>query len=210
MVHLGSVTDINGAEIEPVDIIAGGFPCQDLSVAGKREGLQGNRSGLFFQLVRIIREMRDATSGAYPAVIVLENVPGLLSASKGQDFLAVLKELTESDIPMPRSGKWAKHGVVRTSDRELAWTILDAKHFGVPQRRRRIFIVVDFRNRCSAEILFEPEGMSWDSPEGRKTREKVAAGVGDGTEGTGGTVLFEPRSQDGCPRIHGGGYKSNS
>jgi DNA (cytosine-5)-methyltransferase 1 len=190
MKHLGDITQINGAEIEPVDIITGGFPCQDLSVAGKREGLKGERSGLFYQFIRVVKEMREATNGIYPGIIVLENVPGLLSASKGQDFREVLKGLTESDIPMPQSGRWANHGVVRTADREVAWTILDARHFGVAQRRRRVFIICDFTKRCAAEILFEPTCLPGNPPQGGKAGKEAAGSAGNGVEGT-GRVFYE-------------------
>ena len=101
MIHLGDLTKISGAEIEPVDIITFGSPCQDLSVAGKREGLAGERSGLFMDAIRIIRQMRDATGGEYPRFAVWENVPGAFSSNKGEDFRAVLEEIAEAEIPMP-------------------------------------------------------------------------------------------------------------
>ena len=113
MKHLGDITQINGAEIEPVDIITFGSPCQDLSVAGKRDGLEGKRSNLFYQAVRIIREMREATNGVYPRIAVWEDVPGAFSSNGGQDFRAVIKEIAESEIPMPKSGRWATAGMVR-------------------------------------------------------------------------------------------------
>lgn len=113
MEHLGSVTDIDGAKIPPVDIITFGSPCQDLSVAGKQAGLDGERSKLFKEAIRIIYEMRSATNGKYPNFIVWENVPGAFSSNKGRDFRTVLEEITKTDIPMPSSGKWATAGVVR-------------------------------------------------------------------------------------------------
>ncbi len=155
MKHYGSISDISGAELEPVDIITFGSPCQDLSVAGKRAGLGGERSGLFMEAVRTIREMRDATNGVYPRFAVWENVPGALSSAGGADFRAVLEELCEAEIPIPRSGKWSNAGVVRGNGREVAWRILDAQYWGVPQRRRRIFLVCDFAGQRAAEILFE-------------------------------------------------------
>ena len=176
MKHLGDITNINGAEIEPVDIITFGSPCQDLSVAGKREGLvDGKRSNLFYQAVRIIREMREATNGNYPTFAIWENVPGAFSSNGGQDFRSVLEEITESEVPMPQSGKWATAGMVRGNGRSAAWRILDAQYFGVPQRRKRIFLVADFAGQRAGEILFECESVPGDIAESRKAREEVAA-----------------------------------
>ena len=180
MVHLGDITKINGAEIEPVDIITFGSPCQDLSVAGKRAGLEGQRSGLFMAAGRIIRQMRTATGGRYPRFAVWENVPGAFSSNKGQDFRAVLEEIGNAEIPMPASGKWATAGMVRTEECEIAWRTLDAQHWGVAQRRRRIFLVADFAGQCAGEILFEREGLRGNLAESRKAREEAAATVGDG------------------------------
>jgi DNA (cytosine-5)-methyltransferase 1 len=184
MKQLGDITQINGAEIEPVDIITFGSPCQDLSVAGKREGLSGERSGLFSHAVRIIREMRAASSNNYPRFAVWENVPGAFSSNKGQDFRAVLEEITESEIPMPVSGKWANSGMVRTERVDIAWRIINAMHWGVPQRRRRIFLVADFGGQCAAEILFIEQGVSGNLAESRKARQEVAATTGDGVKCT--------------------------
>lgn len=178
--HYGDISRVNGAELEPVDIITFGSPCQDMSVAGKREGLYGERSGLFMEAVRTIREMREATNGAYPRYAIWENVPGAFSSNKGHDFRAVLEEITEAEIPMPQSGKWATAGMVRGNGRSVAWRVLDAQYWGVPQRRRRIFLVADFRGQCAPEILFEPEGMCWNTSESRKARQEAAAGAGDG------------------------------
>ena len=174
MVHLGDITQINGAEIEPVDIITAGSPCQDLSVAGKRAGLEGERSGLFMEFVRIVREMREATNGAYPKFIIWENVPGAFSSNRGQDFRAVLEEIMEAEIPMPYSGKWATSGMVRGNGRSLAWRVLDAQYWGVPQRRKRIFLVADFTGGSAAEILFEQEGVRGDFAESREAWQEVA------------------------------------
>jgi DNA (cytosine-5)-methyltransferase 1 len=164
MKHLGSITDINGAEIEPVDIITFGSPCQDLSVAGKREGLEGQRSHLFFEAVRIIDEMRKSTGGLYPTYAIWENVPGALSSNNGADFRAVL-------------GAFIEIGAT-----DISWRILDAQHFGVPQRRRRIFLVADFAGLRAGQILFESEGLPGDFAEGREAREEVAAYAGNGVE----------------------------
>ena len=181
MKHLGDITQINGAEIEPVDIITFGSPCQDLSVAGKREGLSGERSGLFMDAVRIIREMRTATRGKCPRFAVWENVPGAFSSNKGEDFRAVLSEIAETEIPMPRSGKWANAGMVRTERIDIAWRTLDAQYWGVPQRRKRIFLVADFTGRCAGEILFIEKGLSGNLTESGEAREEAAGAVGDST-----------------------------
>lgn len=199
MKHLGDLTKINGAEIEPVNVITFGSPCQDLSVAGKRAGMAGERSGLFIEAVRIIREMRDSTDGKYPRFAVWENVPGAFSSNKGDDFRAVLEEITESKIPIPSSGKWAPAGMVRGNGVEVAWRVLDAQYWGVPQRRKRIFLVADFGGCCAGEILFKPESVSRYIAESGGEGEGVARGV---AVGVGGAILFEPRSQDGVPRIH--------
>ena len=177
MKHLGDITQINGAEIKPVDIITFGSPCQDLSVAGKRAGLEGKRSNLFHRAVEIIREMREATNGVYPRFAIWENVPGAFSSNGGQDFRAVLEEIAESEIPMPASGRWATAGMVRGDGRSLAWRVLDAQYWGVPQRRKRIFLVADFAGQSAGEILLEQQGMSGHLAESGEAREEVAAGI---------------------------------
>ena len=148
-VNLGDITGIKGGEIPVVDIISFGSPCQDLSVAGKQTGLDGSRSGLFMEAVRIIREMREKTDGEYPKYIIWENVAGAFSSNKGEDFRRVLEEITEARIPMPTSGKWASAGMVGVEGaggdlRTVAWRQLDAQFWGVPQRRKRIYLVTDF------------------------------------------------------------------
>ena len=178
MEHLGSVTDINGAEIPPVDIITFGSPCQDLSVAGKQKGLSGERSGLFMEAVRIIKEMRIATNGIYPAYAIWENVPGAFSSNKGGDFRRVLEALAESEIPMPKSRKWARSGMVRLLDREIAWRTIDAQYWGVPQRRKRIYLVTSFGGRSAAEILFKQESVLGYSPKSGKEGQETPAAVG--------------------------------
>lgn len=177
MKHLGDITKVDGAEIEPVDIVTFGSPCQDLSVAGKRAGLDGERSGLFMEAVRIIKEMRCKTDGRYPSIAIWENVPGAFSSNKGEDFRTVLEELCkikESDtlIPKPpkRGGRnaWNDAGLIMGDGFSIAWRVLDAQFWGVPQRRRRIFLVADFRGQCAGEILFEREGLSRSFTESRK------------------------------------------
>lgn len=159
MQHLGSVTDISGADIPPVDIITFGSPCQDLSVAGQRAGLDGARSGLFKEAIRIIYEMRNATNGKYPKYIVWENVPGAFSSNKGNDFKTVLEEITKTGIPMPSSGKWSNAGVVRSSGITATWRLFDAQYWGVPQRRKRIYLIGSFGSDNAVEILFKRDGV---------------------------------------------------
>jgi len=182
MKHYGSITDISGADLEPVDIITFGSPCQDLSVAGKRAGLGGERSGLFMEAVRTIREMRDATNGVYPRFAVWENVPGALSSAGGADFRAVLEELCETEIPIPRSGKWSNAGMVRGIGREIAWRIIDAQYWGVPQRRRRIFLVADFAGQRAAEILFEQPCLPGHFKESGSTGQDAPGSAGSGVK----------------------------
>jgi len=180
--QLGDVTKIDGAEIPPVDIICAGSPCQDLSVAGKRAGLAGERSGLFVRAVDIVRQMRRATGGKQPRFFVWENVPGAFSSNHRRDFQAVLETIGEAEIPMPPSGRWADAGLVRTDAADIAWRVLDAQYWGVPQRRKRIFLVADFakEGRRAGEILFEPEGVQGDTPQGEGTRKGIAAGTESG------------------------------
>ena len=170
MRHLGDITKINGAAIDPVDIITFGSPCQDLSVAGKFAGIiEGKRSSLFFEAIRIIKEMRGATNGKYPRYAIWENVPGALSSGKGRDFLEVLRAfagIASDDVPAPieKSGRiqWRKAGSIMGDGFSVAWRILDAQYWGVPQRRRRIYLVADFGGGRAEEILFEREGLRED------------------------------------------------
>lgn len=200
------IRDINGGEIEPVDVVTFGSPCQNLSVAGKQDGLKGKQSSLFYEAIRIMREMREKTDGLYPRYAVWENVPGAFSSNKRQDFRAVLEEITQAEIPMPKSGRWANAGMVRGEGYSVAWRNLDAQYWGVPQRRKRIFLVADFRGQSAPEILFECEGMSGDITESGKEGQGTAADIGegvtcprDGVQGQSGTVeqfVFENHSQD--------------
>lgn len=167
MKHLGDITKIHGDQIEPVDCITFGSPCQDLSIAGRRAGLAGERSGLFMEAVRVIKEMRSSTNGLYPTFAVWENVPGAFSSNGGEDFRAVLEELAcveqpDASIPRPsgRGGRWSKAGAIAGNGWSLAWRQLDAQYWGVPQRRKRIALVVDFGGQRAAEILFERTGVS--------------------------------------------------
>lgn len=176
--QLGDITKIDASKIEPVDIICAGSPCQDLSIAGKREGLQGERSGLFRTAIDIVRQMRMQTDGKFPRFFVWENVPGAFSSNKGLDFLAVLEEVCESKVPVPEPLRWANAGVVECRDRQVAWRVLDAQYWGVPQRRKRIFLVADFGGRCAGEILFEPQGVRGDIAESGSERDRTVGAFG--------------------------------
>ncbi|MDU5380439.1 MAG: DNA cytosine methyltransferase [Actinomyces sp.] len=164
LTHVGDVTGVNGADVDAVDVITFGSPCQDLSVAGKQAGLAGERSGLFFHAVRIIDQMRKATHGVFPRYAIWENVPGAFSSHKGADFATVLTTLTRivdpsaPDMPVPEGG-WPYAGCVMGEGFSLAWRVLDAQYFGVAQRRRRIYLVADFAGRSAPEILFEPASL---------------------------------------------------
>ena len=197
MKHLGSVTDVNGAEIEPVDIITFGSPCQDLSVAGKQAGIHdGQRSNLFFEAIRIIKEMREHDRAAgradgliRPRFAVWENVPGAFSSNKGADFRAVLQAFCEVEggtgvsVPMPPKGKWLPAGCVVGDGWSVAWRVFDAQYWGVPQRRKRIYLVADFASERAGEILFEPESLRGDPQTGAEARERAARYVAGGPDG---------------------------
>lgn len=194
MKHLGNIQNINGGEIEPVDIITGGSPCQDLSVAGKRAGLiEGERSNLFFEYMRIVREMREATDGRYPRFIVWENVFGAFSSNRGEDFKAVLDSIIKiknpeaPEVPMPKDGKWPYADIIMGDGWSIAYRTLDAQYWGVPQRRRRIYLVADFGGQCAGKILFESEGLPGYSSTGSCKGERTSSGaeVGIGASGIG-------------------------
>ncbi len=189
MKQLGDITKINGAELEPVDIVTGGSPCQDLSVAGKRAGLAGERSGLFMEQIRIVREMRerDRKTGKpiRPRFMVWENVPGAFSSNKDEDFRAVLEETARIadetvTIPRPPRGKWDTCGAIVADRWSIAWRVLDAQYWGVPQRRRRIFLVADFGGQSAPEILFKRQGLQRHIAQGEEAGEGVAANAEGG------------------------------
>ena len=179
MTHLGDITRIDGGAIKPVDVITFGSPCQDLSIAGKRAGLAGERSNLFLEAVRIIREMRCKTDGKYPTFAVWENVPGAFSSNKGEDFRRVLQELAalcDDTVSIPRpAGRWPTSGEIMGDDYSIAWRVMDAQYWGVPQRRRRIALVVDFRGGRAGKILFDPTGVP-GNPQPRREEEQSPAG----------------------------------
>ena len=180
MIHLGDITKIDGGKIPVVDVITGGSPCQDLSVAGKRAGLDGERSGLFMEQVRVVKEMRerDRRDGrsddlVRPRYMVWENVPGAFSSGnpKGEDFRIVLEEIARVEepdavIPRPEGGRWSHSGCIMGDRWSLAWRVHDAQFWGVPQRRKRIALVADFGGHSAPEILFERKSLSWNPSEG--------------------------------------------
>ena len=173
MQHYGDITKIDGYKVPLVDIVCGGSPCQDLSVAGNRKGLQGERSGLFMEQIRIVKEMRDESAKRLrsgkttfdlrciqPRFMVWENVPGAFSSNKGEDFRAVLEEICRvadktATVPMPKDGRWSSSGCILGDGWSVAWRVHDAQFWGVPQRRKRIALVADFGSESAAEILFE-------------------------------------------------------
>ena len=183
MKHCGDIHGLHGAKLEPVDMITFGSPCQDVSIAGRREGLSGGRSGLFFEAIRIIREMREATNGEYPKWAVWENVPGALSSHNGEDFRQVLESLIrvqepEADVPLPADGKWLPAGEIMGNGYALAWRVLDAAQgWGVAQRRKRVFVVLDLAGGRAGEVLFESEGLSGYTPPGGEARKGAAGGA---------------------------------
>lgn len=200
--HLGDVNTIDGTVIEPVDIISFGSPCQDLSVAGRQAGLAGSRSGLFFQAVRIIKEMREATNDRYPRFAVWENVPGAFSSNQGADFAAALTSLiriqspTVADVPVP-APRWTDAGCVVAGGCSVAWRVLDAQHFGLAQRRRRIYLVADFAGQSAPEILFEPASSS-GHPESCSTQEQDHAHTPEASLGgrSSSVILMDHHLQD--------------
>ena len=178
--HLGDIKDINGSVIEPVDIISFGSPCQDLSIAGKRAGLEGEKSNLFYEAIRVIKEMRCKSNGKYPRYLLWENVPGAFSSNKGEDFRCVLEEITrikDSTVKFSRPSRWQSAGEILGDDFSLAWRVLDSKYFGVPQRRRRIFLVADLDGGSSREILFEQKSLSRDTSEGCKKGKRSTRAI---------------------------------
>jgi len=185
MKHYGDITKINGNEVEPVDIIVGGSPCQDLSIAGKRAGLEGQRSGLFMEQIRIVKEMRIGTDK--PRYMVWENVPGVFSSNGGEDFRVVLEEIArvaDPTVSIPRSTDgWSTSGSILGEGFSVSWRTIDAQYFGVPQRRRRIYLVADFGGQTAPEILFEREGVSWNPSEGGTKGKGTAKEINERVDG---------------------------
>ena len=190
--HYGDISCMDGSKIEPVDIITFGSPCQDLSIAGKRDGLDGKRSSLFYEAIRIVKEMRCATDGKKPRYIVWENVPGAFSSNKGEDFRCVLEgicHIEDETISIPKTDKWKQAGSIVGDHFSLAWRVLDAQYWGVPQRRKRIFLVADFAGGGAGEILFKSEGLSGYSKESIRSWQGATSYIADST-GEAGTICL--------------------
>ena len=190
MKHYGDISQMDGGKIEPVDIITFGSPCTDMSIAGRRAGLDGKQSSLFYQAIRIIQEMREATHGRYPRYIVWENVPGAFSSNKGEDFKAVLEAVIGikepgAQVPMPEKNLWPYADLYLGEQWSVAYRTLDAQYWGVPQRRRRIYLVADFAGWGAGQVLFESEGLSGYSAEGFRAWQRAAgdSAVGFGAAG---------------------------
>ena len=192
MKHYGDVSKLKGAELPPVDVITFGSPCQDMSIAGCRDGLSGSRSSLFYEAIRIIKEMREATNGQYPRYIVWENVPGAFSSNKGEDFRAVLEEVCkvkDSQVSVSKPSKWENAGRIMGDSYSIAWRLFDAQYWGVPQRRQRIYLVADFDGGSAGKILFESEGVSGYSAESFRAWQTAAGCSEEGTGETGRICL---------------------
>lgn len=198
--HYGDVSTISGADLPPVDIITFGSPCQDMSIAGKRDGLDGSRSSLFYEAIRIVKEMRCKTNGEKPRFIVWENVPGAFSSNKGQDFKAVLEAVIgvkepSASVPTPEKKGWPDADYYVGDGWSVAYRVFDAQWWGVPQRRKRIYLVADFADQSAPEILFNSEGLSRYSAEGFRAWQRAAAGAegctGEaGCNGAGGRICL--------------------
>ena len=211
MQHYGDITKIDGHKVPLVDVVCGGSPCQDLSVAGNRKGLQGERSGLFMEQIRIVKEMRDESAKRLrsgrttfdlrciqPRFMVWENVPGAFSSNKGEDFRAVLEEICRvadktANVPMPEDGRWSSSGCIVGDGWSVAWRVHDAQFWGVPQRRKRIALVADFGSESAAEILFERKSVSRDSESSEEKRQSSSATTRGSSEDT---ISFQERA--GC------------
>lgn len=197
MPHHGDIRYMNGGKVEAVTVIAGGSPCQDMSVAGQRAGLDGSRSNLFHEQIRIIKEMREhdrkaGRTGKYirPRFMVWENVPGAFSSNKGKDFQAVLQAIVSvtddtAAVPLPPKGKWQSAGCIMGDHFSIAWRVLDAQYWGVPQRRKRIYLVADFGGNTAPKILFEREGLSGNFAESREAWQRTAGDIKTGTHKAG-------------------------
>lgn len=217
MVHLGDIRSINGADIPPADIISFGSPCQDLSVAGKRAGLkheekgdgETTRSGLFIEAIRIIKEMREATDGRYPAFALWENVPGAFTSNRGRDFEAVLDEFIQivepgAEVPPAYKGRWPTADLYLGGGWSLSYRTLDAQYWGVPQRRRRIYLIMDFRGERAGEVLFKRDGLRGYPQESDEKGKATPGDTGDGTKRTGKAIGLESHPVDSRIRISDG------
>ena len=199
MKHYGDISQMDGGKIEPVDIITFGSPCTDMSVAGRRAGLEGQQSVLFYQAIRIIKEMRSATNGKYPKYIVWENVPGAFSSNGGEDFKAVLEAVIgvaepDTQVPMPEKNRWPYADCYMGDGWSVAYRVLDAQFWGVPQRRKRIYLVADFAGGRAFDILFKSEGLSGYSAESFRSWQRTAGSAADRT-GTASLCLNDQGGQ---------------
>lgn len=221
MNHLGDITKINGAAAPIVDCIIGGSPCQDLSIAGKRAGLAGERSGLYMEQIRVTREMREhdranGRSGEFirPRYMVWENVPGAFSSNHGKDFAAVLEEAVKiaepeaPPVPVPEKG-WPTSGCLMGDGWSVAWRVLDAQFWGVPQRRRRIVLIADFGGQSAPEVLFVRKSVSGDSEPGGETREGFAGGSAESTGSSVYCLQGNGIDRADTARCNGRGWKEN-
>ena len=207
MKHYGDISTLNGADLPPVDIITFGSPCTDMSVAGKRAGLDGSQSVLFYEAIRIIKEMRCKTDGRYPRYAVWENVPGAFSSNKGADFKAVLEAVVgiarpNAEVPVPENGRWPYADCYMGNGWSVAYRTVDAQFFGVPQRRRRIYLVADFAGGCAFEVLFERNGVSRDFTPRGAPWQGTARNAESGAGASGDSVT--------CLNDQGGGFMSVS
>ena len=187
--HLGNILNIDGKEIPNVDIVTAGSPCQDLSIAGNRAGLSGERSSLFMEMIRVVKEMKenDRKQGRSdmqirPRILFWENVPGVFSSNKGEDFRRILEEICKIkdetiSIPMPPKEKWQKSGCIVGEDFSLAWRVLNVQYFGVAQRRRRVFLVADFGGKSAPQVLFECCNMSGDTSSSKGEGERASGAI---------------------------------
>ena len=198
MKQYGDITNIDGSMIEPVDIITFGSPCQDLSVAGKQAGIHdGERSSLFFHAIRIIKEMRAATNGRYPRYAIWENVPGAFSSNKKEDFKAVLEAfagIMQGGLHVPLPKKWSHAGCMVGDGWSVAWRVYDAQYWGVPQRRKRIYLIADFGSERAGEILFKRDSLSWNTEPSPAAREGAAGDTEEGIGETGCSLSFQERA----------------
>ena len=201
--HYGDIRTLKGDELEPVDIVTMGSPCQDISIAGRREGLAGSRSGLFYEGIRIVEEMRRATDGRKPRYVVWENVYGAFSSNGGADFEAVLAafaSLAGEAVAAPRPAKWTGAGELVGAHFSVAWRLLDAQYWGVPQRRRRVYLVADLAGGRAGKILFDSEGVSGYSPQGFRSWQRTARAAQSGAGAAGGIVRGTPKVYGVCSK----------
>lgn len=215
MRHLGNISELDGSVIEPVDIITFGSPCQDLSLAGRRKGLGGSRSGLFHEAIRVIKEMRRKSNGQKPEFIVWENVMGAFSSNGGADFREVLEEILSihsESVHVPQPEKWSKAGCIVEDGFSLAWRVLDAQYWGVPQRRKRIFLVADLAGERAGKILFEPESLPGNSEKSSREEQTSSRNAKTGSYSTvclndqGGSRMSLSENITGTLRAQCGGH----